>query len=84
MKESSSSSRSFESALKKLEVITKKLENEEIPLDEALSLFEEGIKLVKELQQKLSEAERRVEILIKESEEKFRLEAFEEVFDESE
>jgi exodeoxyribonuclease VII small subunit len=77
-------SKSFEASLKKLEVITKKLENEEIPLEEALALFEEGVKLVKELHQKLSEAERRVEILIKESEEKFHLEPFEESFDEGE
>lgn len=70
--------KSFENALKKLENITRKLENEDISLDESMELFEEGIRLVRFLQTKLNEVERKVEILIKESEEKFRLEEFKE------
>jgi len=70
--------KSFENALKKLESITRKLENEDISLDESMELFEEGIRLVRFLQTKLNEVERKVEILIKESEEKFRLEEFKE------
>lgn len=70
--------KSFESNLKKLEALTRKLESEDISLDEAIALFEEGVKLVKLLQGKLNEAERKVEILIKETEEKFHLEDFEE------
>lgn len=70
--------KNFENALKKLEAITKKLESDDVSLDESLLLFEEGIKLVKFLQLKLSEAERKVEILVKDTEEKFHLEEFKE------
>lgn len=70
--------KSFEMAMKKLESITKKLESEDISLDESLQLFEEGIKLVKLLQNKLADAERKIEILVKDSEESFHLEAFKE------
>lgn len=57
----------FESALKRLEEIVKKLENGELSLDSALQLFEEGIKLSRFCHTKLEEAERRVEILVKNS-----------------
>ncbi len=70
--------KNFENALKKLETITKKLESDDVSLDESLLLFEEGIKLVKFLQLKLSEAERKVEILVKDTENKFHLEEFKE------
>jgi exodeoxyribonuclease VII small subunit len=55
----------FESALKRLEEIVKKLENGELSLDSALQLFEEGVKLSRFCHTKLEEAERRVEILLK-------------------
>src|SRR5262249_31307195 len=60
-----SDSPDFETALKKLEDIVKKLENGELSLDSALELFEEGIKLSRFCHSKLEEAERRVEILLK-------------------
>jgi len=55
----------FEAALTKLEEIVKKLENGELSLDSALELFEEGVKLSRFCHTKLEEAERRVEILLK-------------------
>ena len=55
----------FETALKKLEEIVKKLENGELSLDSALELFEEGVKLSRFCHSKLEDAERRVEILLK-------------------
>ena len=55
----------FETALKKLEEIVKKLETGELSLESALALFEEGIKLSRFCHTKLEEAERRVEILLK-------------------
>ena len=55
----------FETALKRLEEIVKKLENGDLSLDSALELFEEGIKLSRLCHTKLEEAERRVEILLK-------------------
>ena len=57
----------FETALKRLEEIVKKLENGELSLDTALELFEEGIKLSRFCNSKLEQAERRVEIVLKNS-----------------
>ena len=55
----------FETALKRLEEIVKKLESGDQSLDSALELFEEGIKLSRFCHSKLEQADRRVEILIK-------------------
>ena len=55
----------FEDALNKLEKIVSKLEEGDIPLEESLKLFEEGIRLSRFCNQKLDEAERKVEILLK-------------------
>jgi exodeoxyribonuclease VII small subunit len=55
----------FEDALDKLEKIVTKLEDGDIPLEESLKLFEEGIRLSRFCNQKLDEAEKRVEILLK-------------------
>ena len=57
----------FESALKRLEEIVRKLENGDQSLDASLELFEEGIKLSRFCHSKLEQAERRVEILMKSS-----------------
>ena len=54
----------FEDALEKLEDIVKKMEAGDIPLDEALKSFEEGIRLIRFCSAKLEETERRVEILL--------------------
>ncbi|WP_022671001.1 exodeoxyribonuclease VII small subunit [Hippea alviniae] len=53
----------FEEALKRLEEIAKRLENEEIMLDEAIKLYEEGMKLVDFCSKKLQEAENRIKII---------------------
>ena len=55
----------FESALKRLEEIVRKLEAGELSLDSTLELFEEGIKLSRFCHARLEQAERRVEILLK-------------------
>jgi exodeoxyribonuclease VII small subunit len=55
----------FESALKRLEEIVRKLEAGELSLDSTLELFEEGIKLSRFCHSRLEQAERRVEILLK-------------------
>lgn len=57
----------FESSLKRLEQIVGKLEAGEMNLDEALKLFEEGIKLSQQCQKQLEEAENKVEILVKQA-----------------
>jgi exodeoxyribonuclease VII small subunit len=56
---------SFEQNLDRLEGIVKRLEESELPLEEALKLFEEGTALSAGCRQQLEEAEHRVEILTK-------------------
>jgi exodeoxyribonuclease VII small subunit len=55
----------FEDALNKLEKIVSKLEDGDIPLEESLKLFEEGIRISRLCNQKLEEAEKKVEFLMK-------------------
>ena len=55
----------FEAALSRLEEIVKELEAGELPLEQSLKLFEEGIKLSRVCNKRLEDAERRVEILLK-------------------
>ncbi len=55
----------FEDALNKLEKIVSELEEGDLPLEESLKLFEEGIRLSRFCNQKLDEAEKKVEILSK-------------------
>jgi exodeoxyribonuclease VII small subunit len=59
------SSMKFEDALKRLEGIVRDLESGEIEIERALSLFEEGTKLVKICAKKLLKIEKKVEILKK-------------------
>lgn len=55
----------FETCLEKLEEIVQKLEEGEIPLDESLKAFEEGMKLAKACEDRLQEAQKKIEILMK-------------------
>ena len=56
----------YEEAVKRLEEIVRRLENGEIPLEESLSSFQEGIALSRYCRKKLAEIEYRVESLLKE------------------
>ncbi|MFN2391957.1 MAG: exodeoxyribonuclease VII small subunit [Pyrinomonadaceae bacterium] len=55
----------FETSLKELEKIVRRLENGDLPLEESLKLFEDGVRLSRECQERLNQAERRIEILLK-------------------
>jgi exodeoxyribonuclease VII small subunit len=55
----------FEESLARLEEIVKELESGDLSLDLSLKLFEEGIKLSRVCNKRLEDAERRVEILLK-------------------
>jgi exodeoxyribonuclease VII small subunit len=57
----------FEAALKQLEEIVQRLEKGELPLEESLKLYEEGIRLSRLCHQKLEEAEGRIEMLMKDA-----------------
>lgn len=56
----------FEEALEKLEEIVRKMEEGEMTLEESLKAFEEGIRLSRLCAKKLDEADRRVDLLLRE------------------
>ena len=58
-------SKSFESAMKRLEEIVRAMERGELPLEESLRLFEEGTSLVRSCTQMLDEAEMKIVKLMK-------------------
>ncbi|MBI5283265.1 MAG: exodeoxyribonuclease VII small subunit [Candidatus Solibacter usitatus] len=58
----------FEQALNELEDVVKQMESAELPLEKALALFERGVELSESCRKQLSEAETRVEILMKKGE----------------
>lgn len=66
----------FENAMTRLETIVSELEKGDLPLDESLKIFEEGIRLSKTCLKMLDDAERKVEILIQDKEGKKRLRAY--------
>jgi exodeoxyribonuclease VII small subunit len=68
----------FEAALVRLEEIVKELEQGDLPLEQSLKLFEEGIKLSRICNRRLEDAERRVEILLKDEAGKLAAQPFDE------
>ena len=67
----------FETALKKLEDIVRRLEGGSLSLDDSLKAFEEGVKHAAFCTKKLDEAERKVEVLLKRKDGSFSREPFE-------
>lgn len=57
----------FESSLEQLERIVRELEQGDLTLEKSLELFEQGVKLSRECQERLGQAERRIEILMRDS-----------------
>ena len=57
--------RKFETALARLEEIVAELESGELELEQSLKLFEEGVKLARICNARLEQAERKVEVLLK-------------------
>ena len=57
----------FEDCLQRLEQIVDELEKGNVPLEQALKLFEEGIQLSSSCRKELEEAEGKVEILLKQN-----------------
>ena len=54
----------FEKNLQRLEEIVQKLEDGELHLEESLKLFEEGVKISRQCNDKLNEAEKKVKLLL--------------------
>ena len=67
----------FEEALKKLESIVEAMESDDLPLETLLAKYEEGSKLVKICQEKLSDAELKIKELEKNAEGEMKLKPFE-------
>lgn len=64
MKKTEAQSQNFEASLTALEKIVRELERGELPLEKSLELFERGVRLSRECQERLQEAERRIEVLL--------------------
>ena len=69
--------KSFEAALERLEAIVEELEGGEPSLEEAVSLYEEGVRLFCYSRGQLEAAQKKVKELVEESEEAFSLRPFE-------
>ncbi|MFP8881954.1 MAG: exodeoxyribonuclease VII small subunit [Myxococcota bacterium] len=66
--EGADSEPSFEQALARLESIVDRLEQGDLALESALTDFEEGVKLTRRCAGELADAERRIEVLVREGE----------------
>jgi exodeoxyribonuclease VII small subunit len=69
--------KTFEQSLDDLEKIVKQLEDGDLPLEKSLELFESGVKLSRECRERLTNAERRIEMLMKDSDGSFNVESLE-------
>ena len=78
MKKREAQAASFESALASLEKIVRELERGDLPLERSLELFEEGVRLSRDCQERLNRAERRIEVLLHDNEGRPIISAFDE------
>jgi exodeoxyribonuclease VII small subunit len=69
--------KTFEASLEALERIVQELERGDLPLEKSLELFEQGIGLSRQCQERLSQAERRIEILLRDNQGRPVVSAFE-------
>jgi len=72
----------FEEAIEELEKVVERLESGELSLEDSLAAFEEGVGLVKFCNQKLTEVEKKIELLVKDKDGKLQLRAMDEAADE--
>jgi exodeoxyribonuclease VII small subunit len=56
--------KNFEQRLERLETLAEKIKDRDLPIEQAIQVFEEGIKLSKVLKKELQEFEARVEVLL--------------------
>lgn len=73
----SSKTPGFEDALSRLEGIVRNLEDGDLPLEESLKLFEEGVQLTRLCASRLDEAQRRIDLLTRGEQGEFKLVPFE-------
>jgi exodeoxyribonuclease VII small subunit len=77
MKNNEQQAKSFEASLDALEQIVRELEQGDLPLEKSLELFEQGIHLSRQCQERLNQAERRIEILLRDNQGRPVVSAFE-------
>lgn len=58
------SERTFEAALARLEEVVRRLESGDVPLEEAVILFEEGVRLARSCSERLTTVEKKIEQLV--------------------
>jgi exodeoxyribonuclease VII small subunit len=78
MKNNEQQSKSFEASLEALEQIVQELERGDLPLEKSLELFEQGIRLSRQCQERLQQAEGRIEVLLRDNQGRPVVSAFEE------
>lgn len=69
----SASAAPFEARLERLEAIVRELDDEDVPLDRALTLFEEGVGELKAAQASLAQAEATLKVLVEQADGTFAL-----------
>ncbi|MDG5498127.1 exodeoxyribonuclease VII small subunit [Marinobacter sp. BGYM27] len=67
----------FEKSLNELETLVRELEQGDLPLEKSLTAFERGVRLTRECQQALKQAEQRVEQLVKSDDDTLTTQPFE-------
>ena len=77
-KKAETQAQTFEASLAALEQIVRELERGELPLERSLELFEQGVRLSRECQERLQAAERRIEVLLRDGEGRAAVAAFDE------
>ena len=70
--------RGFEEAMKQLDAIVAKLEEDKLPLDEMIARYEEGVALARYCEAKLGEAEQKVRLIARQADGSIALEDFDE------
>jgi exodeoxyribonuclease VII small subunit len=78
MKNNEQQGRTFETSLEELEQIVRELERGDLSLEKSLELFEQGIRLSRECQERLNQAERRIEVLLRDNQGRPVVSSFEE------
>jgi exodeoxyribonuclease VII small subunit len=77
-KADSSNQQKFEEGLADLEAIVARIDSGELPLEESIQAFERGVALVRALNQKLDEVEKKIEVLVRDNQGQLRTTAYRE------
>lgn len=75
MAEQNPSDKKFERALEELEGVVEQLESGDLSLEDSLAAFEKGVGLVKYCNQKLTDVEKKIELLVRDKEGKLEIKA---------